>query len=135
MSLSEVFNSVIILDDMSSSNGIIIIAGVLVGLFALACFALGAYRIYWRETVAGTVFCFILGVALAFLTVLLIYYYNTCPLYMKFFIASNGASVEDICVYFKVTDISSMGDNAYMYIHPKSEFYRDVLSLYQQNVI
>lgn len=134
--MTELLNSILVVNDCSAYDTNILGIGILGGLIAIGLLAIIVRMLIIDgfSDIGPVIRTTIFAVLMAAFAVLMFVVFSSKPIDIKMYIAANDIKVEQLSTYFDIKDISETNENTFMYIEPKEEYYSDVLNWYTNNL-
>lgn len=133
MSVTEVLDSILVMNDYSHGNGALILCGVIVSIIALVGILYTISQIIigdFKDEIFKSIFMLILTVASVAFAILSFWNYKLIPVNINIYIETNNVPISQISTYFDISNVSSADEDTFMYIEPKTEYYQEALEWY-----
>lgn len=131
MSIDGILQTVTILKDCTSNNTfdiMLILLGVAAVSFSVSIFIMRFSESFIREKI-----CTIIVVVICVLSLVLnVWLYVKRPVFIDFYISTNGIEIQQLNEYFEVSDISEIGNTTVCHIEPKFEYYDDTIKYWSE---
>lgn len=126
MSIDGILQTVTILKDCTSANifdAMLILLGLAAVSFSVSFFIMRFSESFIREKICTI----IVAVICIFALVLNVWLYIKRPVFIDFYISTNGIEIQQLNEYFEVSEISEIGNTTVCHIEPKFEYYDDTM--------